>query len=80
MTNATAEATSRCVTGIPAYAVTPTPAVTPGTTWNGIPGGPQVLGLLGPPAEDVGVAPLQPDDGPPRAGVLDQQRVDRLLR
>ena len=30
VTNATAEAAARCVTGIPAYAVTPTPAVTPG--------------------------------------------------
>ena len=37
MTNATALAASRWVTGIPAYAGAATPAVTPGTTSNAIP-------------------------------------------
>ena len=32
VTKATADATSRCVTGMPAYAGAATPAVTPGTT------------------------------------------------
>ena len=37
VTKATAEAASRCVTGMPAYAGAATPAVTPGTTSNGTP-------------------------------------------
>ena len=34
-------------------------------------------GLLGPPAEDQGVAPLEPDHRSARPGVLDQDLVDR---
>jgi hypothetical protein len=37
VTNATAEAASRCVTAMPAYAGAATPAVTPGTTSNRTP-------------------------------------------
>ena len=58
----------------------PTPAVTPGTTRNGDARGAEVLGLLGPPAEDERVAPLEPDHPPALPGVLDQQVVDLVLR
>jgi hypothetical protein len=38
------------------------------------------LDLLAAAAEHERVATLEPDDGPPRLGVFDEQRVDRLLR
>ena len=44
------------------------------------PRGVQVLGLLGPTAEDERVAPLEPDHPAALACVLDQQGVDLLLR
>ena len=46
----------------------------------GHPGGVEVLRLLGPPAEDIGIAPLEPDHGPAFAGVADEHRVDLVLR
>ena len=66
VTNATALASPRCVTGMPAYAGAATPAVTPGTTSNGIPAARQRLGLLAAAAEHERVAALQSDDRLPR--------------
>ena len=75
VTNATAEARSRWVTGIPAYAGAATPAVTPGTTSNGTPRGPQRLGLLAAAAEHERVTALQADDAP--AGRAQVARAER---
>ena len=62
MTNATALAASRWVTGMPAYAGAATPAVTPGTTSNATPAAAQRLGLLAAAAEHERVASLQAHD------------------
>ena len=66
------------MTGIPAYAVTPTPAVTPGTISKGTPWR-EVLGLLGPATENQGIPSLEPDDHPSGLGVLEQERIDLIL-
>ena len=67
------------MTGMPAYAVTPTPAVTPGTISNGTPAAARRQRLLGPAAEDQRVSPFEPHDVEPAPRVLDQERVDFLL-
>ena len=63
MTNATALAAPRCVTGMPAYAGAATPAVTPGTTENGTPGEGSAR-LLTAPAEHERIPSLQTHDRP----------------
>ena len=63
VTNATALAAPRNVTGMPAYAGAAMPAVTPGTTSKSIPSAAQHARLLAAAAEDERVAALQPHDG-----------------
>ena len=79
VTNATALATLRWVTGMPACAGAATPAVTPGTTSKSTPGRAQRLGLLATAAEDERVAALQPHDLAPGGRVLDEQRGRDVL-
>ena len=67
------------MTGMPAYAVTPTPAVTPGTISNGIPAGGKRQRLLGPAPEDQRVSTLEPDHATPRSRMVDQELVDLVL-
>ena len=62
VTNATAEASSRWVTGMPAYAGAATPAVTPGHHLERDAGIRQRLRLLAAAAEHERVAALQPHD------------------
>ena len=80
MTNATAEAASRWVTGMPAYAGAATPGGHARHDLERHARGAQRLGLLAAAAEHERVAALEPHD--PLAGLpeLDQQRVDVLLR
>jgi hypothetical protein len=40
----------------------------------------EVFRLFSASAEDERIAPLEPDDRPSLPGVLDQERVDRVLR
>ena len=73
MTKATALAASRWVTGIPAYALAATPAVTPGHDLEGDPVRAQGLGLLAAAPEHERVPALEADHLAPGRAVLDQQ-------
>ena len=79
VTTVTDAATPRWVTGMPAAAGTPKADVTPGTTSQATPASRQRLHLFAAPAEEEGVAALEPDHHGRRPPVLDEQAGDLLL-
>ncbi len=80
VTNATALAASRCVTGIPAYAGAATPAVTPGTTSNGMPAARSASASSPPRPNTNGSPPFSRTTVAPRRAVFEQQPLDLALR
>ena len=70
---------SRCVSGMPAYAATPSAAVIPGTTSKRMPVRRQRLDLLAAAAEHERIAALETKHAPAFARVMDEERVDLFL-
>ena len=76
----TADATPRCVTGMPAEPGTAAIDETPGTTSNGTPALRERERLLAAAAEHERVAALQAHDAPAAPAVRDEQLVHVVLR